>query len=148
MTKYKCFFMRNEFIRNSVLGDILGDMKNMKLSWLQKELFPLPFLEFRYIFSFFCSFRNITIKFYIKIFLGIIIILICRTLRLSKCMKNYLKQKRQLDLMADVINDQVFAWNKYVKLFLLVVSALVNVTNWCALSLLVALLVARNAHDK
>ena len=45
--------------------------------------------------------------------------------------------------MADVINDQVFAWNKYVKLFLLVVSALVN-----ALSLLVALLVAHNTHDK
>ena len=50
-------------------------------------------------------------------------------LRLSKCIKNYLKLKRQPYLMADVINDQVFAWNKYVKLFLLVASALVNVTN-------------------
>ena len=50
--------------------------------------------------------------------------------------------------MADVINDQVFAWNKCVKLFLLVISALVNVTNSCALSLLVALLVAHNTHDK
>ena len=50
--------------------------------------------------------------------------------------------------MADVVNDQVFAWNKYVKLFLLVVSALVNVTNSCTLSLLVALLAARNTHDK
>ena len=44
-------------------------------------------------------------------------------------MKNYLKLKRQLYLMADVINDQVFAWNKHLKLFLLIVSALVNVTN-------------------
>ena len=43
---------------------------------------------------------------------------------------------------------QVFAWNKYVKLFLLIVSALVNVINSCALSLLVALLLARNTHDK
>ena len=50
--------------------------------------------------------------------------------------------------MADVINDQVFAWNKCVKLFLLVISAPVNVTNSCALSLLVALLVAHNTHDK
>ena len=55
--------------------------------------------------------------------------MICQTLRLSKCMKNYLKLKLQLYLMADAVNDQVFAWNKYVKLFLLVVSALVNVTN-------------------
>ena len=50
--------------------------------------------------------------------------------------------------MANVINDQVFAWNKYVKLFLLLVSALLNVTQSCALSLLVALLVAHNTHDK
>ena len=75
--------MRNKFIRNLVLGDILGDMKKMKLSWLQQELFSLTFLEFWYIFFFFRSFWNIAIKFYIKIILEIIIILICRTLRLS-----------------------------------------------------------------
>ena len=35
--------------------------------------------------------------------------------------------------MTDVIKYHVFAWNKYVKLFLLVVSALVNVTSYCVL---------------
>ena len=46
--------MRNEFIGNLVLGDL----KNMKLSWLQKELFPLPFLEFRSFFFQFSKYRN------------------------------------------------------------------------------------------
>ena len=53
--------------------------------------------------------------------------------QVCKWMKNYLKPKRQPHLMTDAINDQVFAWNKFVKLFLLVVSFLVNVTNWRAL---------------
>ena len=44
-------------------------------------------------------------------------------------MKNHLKLKQQPDLMADVIKDHVFALNEYVKLFLLVLSTLVNVTN-------------------
>ena len=35
--------------------------------------------------------------------------------------------------MTDVVNDQAFAWNKFVKLFLLVASVQVNVTNWRAL---------------
>ena len=39
-------------------------------------------------------------------------------------MKNYLKPKRQHHLMTDVINDQAFGWNKYFKLFLLVVNVL------------------------
>ena len=66
--------MRNEFIGNIVLGG----MKNMKLSWLQKELFPLLFIFFFFFFS-----RNIAIKFYIQNFLRIIIILICRKSRLN-----------------------------------------------------------------
>ena len=48
--------------------------------------------------------------------------------------------------MADVIKDQAFAWNKYFKLFFLVVSALVNVTinkPW-----FLTLLVARKTHEK
>ena len=60
---------------------VLSPMKYMKLlSWLQWELlflYPLPFLEA------FSGFRYITITFYIKNFVVIIIILICRTLRLS-----------------------------------------------------------------
>ena len=32
-------------------------------------------------------------------------------------MKSYLKPKRQAHLLTDVIRDQDFAWNKYVKLF-------------------------------
>ena len=52
MKKYKRVFMRNEFIRNLVLGP----MKNIKFFWLQKELFPLPFLEFWSFFSFFLQF--------------------------------------------------------------------------------------------
>ena len=68
--------MRNEFIGNLVLGDL----KNMKLSWLQMELFPLPFLKFRSFFFQFSKYRNHILH---KNFLVIIIILISRTLRLS-----------------------------------------------------------------
>ena len=39
------------------------------------------------------------------------------------------KTKQKPPLITEVIKDQVFAWNKYVKSLLLVTSALVNVTN-------------------
>ena len=31
--------------------------------------------------------------------------------------------------MTDAINDEAFAWNKYVRLFLLVIRAMINITN-------------------
>ena len=67
MTKCTFLCMRTEFI-----GDLVtGALKNEKLSKLQKNLFLLPYLEFQ---CFFWNFRNFVIKFYITVYLVIIII--------------------------------------------------------------------------
>ena len=116
MTKHK----RNKFIRNLVLGYILVDIENMKLSQLQKEIFPLLFLEFRCIFFLFCSFRNIAIKFYMKIFLEIIIISICRTLRLSISTPfNILKFSSNKKLEKEKLNKKSSLFKEFLELYLL-----------------------------
>ena len=76
MTKYNCFFKRNEFIRNLVL--VLWKTRNFP-NCKRIISFTIPGISI----IFFRSFWNIVIKFYINIFLAIIIIFICRTLRLS-----------------------------------------------------------------
>ena len=104
--------MRNEFIGKLVLGD----MKNMKLSWPQKELFPLPFFEFQRFFSF----QNIAVKFYIKIFLVIIKILICRMLHLSFIILfNILKFSSNKKLEDEKLNKKSSLFKTFLELHLL-----------------------------
>ena len=104
--------MRNEFIGKLVLGDL----KNMKLSWLQNELFPLPFFGFRLFFSF----QNIAVKFYTKFFLVIIKILICQMLRLSFIIPfNILKFSSNKKLEDKKLNKKSSLFKTFFELHLL-----------------------------
>ena len=83
---------------------------------MQKEVFPLPFLEFRY---FFRSFRNFVIKFYMNIFLVIVMILICRMLRLSIIIPfDILKFSSNEKLEKEKLNNKKLLFKKFLKLHL------------------------------
>ena len=111
MTKYKCFF--NEIFLSTESYEIYETTFLVAM----RITFPLSFTIPR---SFFFSFRHITIIFYIKKFAVIIILLICRTLRLSIIIPfNNFELSSSKKLEKEGINKKSSMFEKFLELLFL-----------------------------
>ena len=87
---------------------------------LTAKFFAIPRISVAFFFFLFCSFRNIVIKFYVKIFLAIIIILICQMIRFSITFPfNILRFSSNKKSGKEKLNKKSSLFKKFLELHLL-----------------------------